>query len=338
MGLVLEPNIPLTVASFPTELLEKVLGFCSTQTLSNVCLVDRRFSDNAYPLLYRTISEMNTKRTTDFLSTIYLYHRPRSLVRSLTLSFHGVKIQEPFGTTDIVRRLLKLGSRRRAISLGRVLKDLATLLSAALPKLTDLTHLLLFIGIADAMGKFSTRLLGQCTFQLVTFMTTLQFDCEMAAFIRTQERLQVLHISFGTLESPFFTSDFHPGICSTLETFGWTRLVPLDLVTEFTENCPISGIHVHLDMDTESIADILDIGPSSMKITDASFTYLTDPTSRNLEEIAFQFPNVKHLVLNLREITEVSIERIPPKNLSNSIYEPGNNQRIDASFPLLRKP
>jgi hypothetical protein len=319
MGLVLDLPTPLTVASFPNELLEKVLGFCSSQSLSNVCLVDRRFADNAYPLLYRTISEMNIKRTTDFLSTIYLYDRPASLVRSLTLSLHGVKLQEPFGRTDIIRRLLKLGSRRRAISLGRVLKDLATLLSAALPKLTDLTQLSLFIGIADSMGKFAARLLGQCTFQLVTFMTTLEFDCEMAAFIRTQERLQVLHFSFGGLTSPFIASNSYPGICSTLETFGWTRLVPLDLVTEFTENCPISGIHVHLDLDTESIADILDIGPSSRKIIDASFTYVTDPTSRNLEEIAFQFPNIKHLSLNLREMTEVSVKSMPQKSIKPNL-------------------
>ena len=337
MGLVLDPPTPVTVASFPNELLEKVLGFCSSQSLSNVCLVDRRFSENAYPLLYRTIPEMNIKRTTDLLSTIYLYDRLTSLVHSLTLSLHSVKIREPFGRTDIIRRLLKLGSRRRAISLGRVLTDLATLLSAALPKLTGLNHLLLFIGIADSMRNFTARLLGQCTFQLVTFMTTLEFDCEMAEFIRTQERLQVLHFSFGGLASPFIASDSHPGICSTLETFGWTRLVPLELVTEFIENCPISSIHVHLDLDTESIADILDIGPSSRKITDASFTYVTDPTSRNLEEIAFQFPNIKHLVLNLRDMTEVSVELIPPKNLLNPIYELGNHQGIDARIPLLRK-
>ena len=321
MGLALELPIPATVAlaSFPNELLEKILGFCSSQSLSNVCLVDRRFSDNAYPLLYRTIPEMNVKRTTDFLSTIYLYDRPASLVHSLTLSLHGVKLQEPFGRTDIIRRLLKLGSRRRAISLGRVLKDLVTLLSAALPKLTELTRLLLFIGIADYMGKFTARLIGRCTFQLVTFMTTLQFDCEMAAFIRTQERLQVLHFSFGGLATPFIASNPHLGICSTLNTFGWTRLVPLDMVTEFTENCPISGIHVHLDLDTESIADILAIGPSSKKITDASFTYVTDPTSKNLEEIAFQFPNIKHLMLNLREMTEVSVESMPLKTIKPNL-------------------
>lgn len=307
MGLILEPPTPVTVVSFPNELLEKVLGFCSYKSLFNVCLVDRRFSDNAYPLLYRTVPEMNIKRTTDFLSTVYLYDRPASLVRSLTLSLYGVKIQEPFGGTDIIRRLLKLGSRRRAISLGRVLKDLATLLSAALPKLTGLTRLLLFISITESMGKYTARLLGRCTFQLVAFMTTLACDCEMVKFIRTQERLQVLHFTLGGLATPFIESKPGPAICSTLEIFGWTRLVPLDLVTEFIENCPISGIHVHLDMDTESIADILDIGPSSSKITDASFTYATDPTSRNLEEIAFQFPNIKHLVLSLRAMTEVSV-------------------------------
>jgi hypothetical protein len=296
------------MAAFPNELLEKVFDCCSSHDLFNVCLVNTRFSDNAYPLLYNTVSEMNNKRTTDFLSTIYLYERPASLVRSLTLSFYGTKIREPFGTTDIVRRLLKLGGRRRVISLGRVLKDLATLLSAALPKLTNLTHLLLFVGLGECMDHISARLLGGCTFQLTTFMTTLEFDCAVAAFIQTQQRLKAFHFSIGFLPSPFIKSRSCPGICSTLETIGWTRSVPLSLVTEFTENCPIRGIHVHLDLNTESIADIFNIGPSSTRIIDASFTYITDPTSRNLQEIALQFPNIKHLTLTLRVITEVSGE------------------------------
>ncbi|KIM42049.1 hypothetical protein M413DRAFT_27574 [Hebeloma cylindrosporum] len=332
MGIVLEPSTPVAVAYLPNELVEKVLGFCSSQALSNVCLVDRRFSDNAYPLLYRTVSQTNLKRATNFLSTVYLYDRPASLVRSLTLSFHGVRIEEPFGKGDVIRRLLKLGSRRRAISLGRVLKDLATLLSAALPKLTELSHLLLFVHTADSMQKFAARLLGTCTFQLVTFMTTLEFDAEMAAFIRTQERLQVLHFSFGDLASPFIGSGPLPGICSTLETLGWTRLVPVGLVREFTENCPISGIHVHLDIETESIADLLDIGPSSKKITDATFTYLTDPTSKNLQEIAFQFPNIKHLVLNVRVMTEEITRELAPafrcfenlEGITLSVYGPAD--------------
>ena len=137
-------------------------------------------------------------------------------------------------------------------------------------------------------------------------MTTLEFDCVVAAFIPTEERLKASHFSIGGSSSPFTTSNSCPWICSTLETIGWMRTVPLDLVTEFTENCPIRGTHVHLDINTESIADVLNIGPSSTRITDAFFTYATCLISQNLEEIALQFPNIKHLTLTLRVTTVVS--------------------------------
>ncbi|KDR73021.1 hypothetical protein GALMADRAFT_158645, partial [Galerina marginata CBS 339.88] len=293
------------INNLPDELYEKILAYCSNYDLYRVSLTSRRLSSVSSRILYRVIPKMDVARTIDFLIAVCFYKDRAPYVWSLTIQFSKVSLSKSLSKREAFRRLRKLGNPLKAITLRSVLRDYATLLTTALKNLTNLRYLELRLMEPDGRDNNVARLLGPTTFQLKTFITTLEFSSAMGRFLQTQTQLRELQCPTSLTAAIRDKNLLPPPSLPNLNVIGWTSKVPMDAIRYIVNGRPIDRIIVLIEATSTHIKPFIDVGPRSESIRKIFITFHSlQVTTAHMSEIAAQFPAMYELAMKVKEMSK----------------------------------
>lgn len=252
---------------------------------------------------------MSIERTISFLVTLCFYKHNASYVWSLTVPFAttALPIAKPRSIRETLKHMKKLGNPIKLVGFRRVLQNNMTLLATALKMLTNLQSLELRLNASDGRDENVAILLGQTTFQLRKFSTSMEFNSAMGRFLQTQSQLRELQCSSSLTPAILNKNLLPPGSLPKLSIFTWSSSVPMDVVRYITSGRPIEKITVLVETQVPNLAPLVDIGRCSERVKQISLLINSNNvTAEQIREIAKQFPEVHQLGMKMRKLDEVS--------------------------------
>ncbi|KAF8896872.1 hypothetical protein CPB84DRAFT_1781645 [Gymnopilus junonius] len=256
---------------------------------------------------------MSVERTINFLVSLCFYKRNAPYVWSLTILFATTfyPITKPRSTLETLKHMKRLGNPIKFIGFRNVLQNNMTLLATALKLLTNLQTLELRLRASDGRDENVAHLLGQTTFQLRKFGTTMEFNSEMGRFLRNQNQLRELQCS-SSLTSAILTKNLLPsGTLPKLSIITWSSRLPMNVVRYITSERPIEKVTVLVETEVPNLAPLLDIGPRSESVKQVSLMINSNNiTAEQVGEIAVQFPAAQELGMKMRKLDENFLTQI----------------------------
>ncbi|PPQ98959.1 hypothetical protein CVT26_014423 [Gymnopilus dilepis] len=295
------PNI----YKLPEEVLEKLFSFCLPRELYHLCLTNKRIAGTATKILYRIIPKMSVERTILFLISLCFYRHNAPYVWSLIIPFSTVSITRRRSSLGKLKHLKKLRNPLKAISFYRVLQSNMTLLGMALTMLSNLQSLELYLTAVDGCDQNVAFLLGQTTFQLKEFSTTVEFNTNLGRFLCTQTQLRRLQCPTSLSPTIFDKNLLPPGSLPKLSTFTWASRLPSKVVQYILDGRPITKVVVLIETDLQDLDLVLQIGPTSHGIKSVTLLMNIETlTTNQFRTIALQFPSAKEVALKLRKLDD----------------------------------
>jgi hypothetical protein len=211
----------------------------------------------------------------------------------MSISLRVPKAKSPLDESDFSKRIRKLGTLR-TFPYRHLLRDPLTLVASVLKKMTNLTRLELLVPEREVNLGYSSRLFGDCHFQLRYLDTNLRFDTAMAHFLRAQRSLEDLRLYTSAPLSSLDTNIFSKSSLPSLTTLSWTSRIPTEVVRAFTKGKLIHKVNISVFANVQDISPIIAFGPTSNRVKTANFTFrdLGHPTLVQLEAMSFHFPNL----------------------------------------------
>ncbi|KAF9483660.1 hypothetical protein BDN70DRAFT_873499 [Pholiota conissans] len=307
--------VPIALEGIPDEIVEHFLSSCGTRDLLAVTLTCRRLSRVATGVLYRDVKLLSSRKATRFFLTIYHKENIGLWVRSCEIAFtfnqrfldnpraQGLSSQD--SKFSRVWKFIPIKNEQPETHMEQI-RDPLQLASAALERLPRLNYLELLLPEREVHNDFIGRLFGRVTFQLNRFHTNLRFDSAMAAFLKTQHKLEDFRFysstPFSALDISMLTNDMLPHLTS----LSWSNRVPMDLVRWLVKGRPIETVNIFHLGGIYDISHLLAIGPSSdrIKIANLTFQDRRQPTVSQLEAINIHFPNLVNLGVNIVSLTQ----------------------------------
>ncbi|KJA17321.1 hypothetical protein HYPSUDRAFT_57762 [Hypholoma sublateritium FD-334 SS-4] len=294
------PPIRTLLDTVPDEVMEHILSFCAQREVLAISLTCWRLAAVANGTLYRYIRPLNLTKSACFFRTIYLHEHLGTFVRKYRNPLLEIE-------NELIKRYRKLKPKALGLLHDIGYTDSLALVTTALRKMPNLSHLELLFPETEIQTDYVARLLEGCPFQLLHFHTNLRFDLAMAKFLHSQDDLQDLRLHSSTPFSSLDMTTLNGDMLPKLSTLGWSSRVPIELVRHLVKGRPIHTIDVQLPSGIYDISDFLGIGVEAsplVRVANITFRDPRHPLYSQLEVLNIQFPNLTGLGIAVFALTQ----------------------------------